>query len=245
MLKTAAIATTLLFAFVPACTSSSDDDLIFEEDGGKADSTRPVGTFQRELPAGEAGFTRLTLNEDRTYSASQELVTCDSDCTDSFSGTYRFASSQGRKYIVLYNGGDWWYSFEYKLDGDNLSLRDTAGDDWFDLMRSAGGLSLDADDNGGTFEVTAGQDVVLQLAANPSSGYDWKVTQTDRTFGYPTVAFEADTSGRIGSGGLSTFTWKTSGPLSYVGAHSVTLEYRRSSGPASQTFQFTVDVVAP
>jgi predicted secreted protein len=247
-MKTFAISALLVALAAPGCISSSDDDLVFEAGDGKADSTRPFGRFERPLQQGDAGFTMLQLNEDKTYEASQELVRCEpGNCTDAFSGTFRWASSNGKKYVVLYNEGDWWYSFEYKLNGDELALRDKGGTEWFTMMRARDGLELDAGDNGGHFEVSEGDDVVLRLAANPTTGYDWKVTSTDRTFGYPTTTFTRDSSGAIGSGGMDTFTWKTSGVLSQVGTHNVKMEYRRSwdtTSPAANFYEFTVDVVA-
>jgi predicted secreted protein len=98
--------------------------------------------------------------------------------------------------------------------------------------------------NGKTFNVTEGDDVVLTLPANLTTGYDWVVTSTDRSFGYPTKSFKVDSSA-IGSGGMRTFTWKTRAPFSLVGSHRVELAYKRSweSGSA-KTFAFTVKVLA-
>lgn len=49
----------------------------------------------------------------------------------------------------------------------------------------------DADD-GKTFNVTKGQNVLVKLSANPTAGYKWVVASTDRTFGYPaTDKFQA------------------------------------------------------
>ena len=44
---------------------------------------------------------------------------------------------------------------------------------------------LTKDDNGRTVRVTLGTDLVVKLPANSSTGYAWKVTRTDRSFGYP------------------------------------------------------------
>lgn len=124
-----------------ACTTSSaDDDLTFDPADGKADGiARPYGMFERTLGSGDDGFTLLNLNEDKTYDASQQLVRCDpGKCTDAFSGTYRFASSQGNHYIVLYKDGDKWYSFQYELSGDTLKLRYTDSAAWFTMTRATG-----------------------------------------------------------------------------------------------------------
>lgn len=247
-MKTAAAFASLILAFaVPACTSSPDDDLTYETDGGKEDAARPFGHFERELANGDAGFTMLDLREDRTYDASQELVNCEPGaCTDAFSGTYKFAASGGKKYVVLLNEGDPWYSFEYKLSGETLKLRETGTTTWFSMteVAAASALQLDDGDNNGSFDVAAGSDVVLKLSANATTGYKWKVTSTDRSFGYPTEDYVVS-GPATGSGGTSIFTWKTTGPFPLTGAHSVTLEYRRpweTTGPAAKTFKFTVNV---
>jgi inhibitor of cysteine peptidase len=248
MTKTMALPAIAL-ALVSACAGSSEDDsLKLEEDGGKTDVVRPFGTWERTLAQDEAGFTYLDLREDKTYGASQELVRCEiGECTDEFGGTFRFASSNGKPYIVLYNDGDWWYSFEYKMATDSLSLRHTGTSRWFTMTRDTGRLELGESDDGGTFTVQEGDDVVLSLPANPSTGYSWVVTATDRSFGYPEETFEAD-SGATGSGGTSTFTWKTSGPFNLIGPHTVKLEYKRpwdTTNPPEDTFTFTVDIWAP
>ena len=99
---------------------------------------------------------------------------------------------------------------------------------------------------GKTIKVKEGQDLTLALPGNPTTGYQWKVISTDRTFGYPTEKFSPGGPG-VGSGGTSQFVWKTkNGPLSMVGKHQVTLEYARPFGartPDTKTFSFTVDVV--
>ena len=40
-------------------------------------------------------------------------------------------------------------------------------------------------DDGKTVTVTEGQNLVVKLQSNPTTGYKWKVVSTDRTFGYP------------------------------------------------------------
>jgi inhibitor of cysteine peptidase len=244
MLRTLLLSVVLLLA-TNACTESEqDDDLVLEDDGGKADVARPYGTFHRALGADE-GFTELTINEDRTFSALSVLAGCDPTiCVDRepLAGTYRFARSHGNPYIVFYLDG-LTASFQYELDGDSLKLRETGTDEWIEMVRVAV-LELDESDDGGTFDVVEGDDVVVRLTSNPATGYDWQVVTTDRTFGYPTTAFEP-ASLATGSGGKRVLTWKTKGYLSLVGTHSVTLAYRRSwetNVPPASTFTFTVDV---
>src|SRR4051812_41200130 len=40
-------------------------------------------------------------------------------------------------------------------------------------------------DAGKVVQVVEGQDFVLELGANASTGYQWKVTKTNRSFAYP------------------------------------------------------------
>ncbi len=104
-------------------------------------------------------------------------------------------------------------------------------------------ITLDAADDGKTVNAKAGQPIVVELASNPTTGFDWQVISTDRTFGYPTREFHASSTA-VGSGGNTRLTWKTDGPLSLVGRHTVKLGYRRSweSVPPAKTFSFTVNV---
>jgi inhibitor of cysteine peptidase len=107
------------------------------------------------------------------------------------------------------------------------------------------GATLTEGDNGGSVTVTEGQSVVLTLSANPTTGYDWVVTSTDKTFGYPKTKFTAD-SQKVGSGGIDKMTWSTKSPLSMVGTHHVELAYKRSWEKSSlKTFKFDVVVKAP
>lgn len=251
MMKTAAALSALVLAFaVPGCTGSPDDDLTFETDGGKADSVRPYGHFERAFAQGEDGYSLLELREDRTYDAvelddSQQLASCDpAGCTYAYNGTYRFASSHGKPYVVLYDGDDHLASFEYKLSGDALELRTAGTSSWFTMTQTPAGLELDDSDNNGTFNVTAGDDVVVKLAANATTGYSWIVKSTDRSFGYPEEDYVVD-GPATGSGGTSIFTWKTTGPFPLTGAHTVNLEYRRpwdTTSAPEKTFKFTVNV---
>jgi inhibitor of cysteine peptidase len=109
-------------------------------------------------------------------------------------------------------------------------------------------LSLTDADNGKTVTLTKGQSLLVKLQSNPTTGYKWSVTSTDRTFGYPaSESFLKNGDGPVGSGGLQRLTWKTNSPLDMVGTHKVKLEYKRSwetNVAAAKTFTFTVKIVA-
>lgn len=81
---------------------------------------------------------------------------------------------------------------------------------------------------GMTLTYTEGKSVVIALASNPTTGYDWAVTATDKSFGYPTVAYTKSSSA-TGSGGTTKLTWATKSALgSLVGTHTVELSYQRA-----------------
>lgn len=110
-------------------------------------------------------------------------------------------------------------------------------------------LQLTDADDGRTVTVTKGQNILVKLSANPTTGYSWVVASTNRTFGYPASdRFVAAPAGAVGAGGIQRFMWKTSSALDMVGTHSVRLEYKRpwenNIAPA-KTFTFTVNVVDP
>jgi inhibitor of cysteine peptidase len=118
-----------------------------------------------------------------------------------------------------------------------------------DELRS---LSLTEADDGKTVTVTKGQNILVKLQANPTTGYKWVVASTDRTFGYPSSdrftqpRASADTSAPVGGGGLQRLTWKTSSVLDMVGSHTVKLEYKRpweTNVAPAKAFTFTVIIV--
>ena len=126
----------------------------------------------------------------------------------------------------------------YKRSWEKSSLKTFT----FDVIVKAAAVHVDESDAGKTIAVKAGQDIIVALASNPSTGYSWTVSSTDKSFGYPeTVAFVPD-SNAVGSGGVDVLTWKTTDPFA-LGTHHVTLAYKRSwDKTAAKTFAFTVDV---
>lgn len=119
-----------------------------------------------------------------------------------------------------------------------------------DELRS---LQLTDADDGRTVTVTKGQNILVKLSANPSTGYQWVVAATNRTFGYPAsdrfvASAAAAPAGAVGSGGVQRLVWKTSSVLDMVGTHSVRLEYKRpweNNVAPAKTFSFTVNIVEP
>jgi inhibitor of cysteine peptidase len=109
-------------------------------------------------------------------------------------------------------------------------------------------ILIEQNDNGKTFDAEVGQDVIVRLSANPSTGYQWQVVAVDRTIGYPAATYFTPDSDRPGTGGTVEFVWKTDGFLSVVGSHTMVLEYRRpweTDGEPADSFSFTVVVSEP
>ncbi len=98
-------------------------------------------------------------------------------------------------------------------------------------------------DNGKTIEVTVGQSFSIQLASNPSTGYQWIVRSVDRTLGQPKESFKSS-DGAVGSGGKQRFRWSTKSPLNLEGRHTIELAYQRSweTADSAKTFSVTVNI---
>jgi predicted secreted protein len=98
--------------------------------------------------------------------------------------------------------------------------------------------------HGTTLTVQKGDLLVLELAANPTTGYDWHVTRTTRSFGYPTATFVSE-SEAAGGGGATVLTWDTSSPFVSSGTTTeIEVQYMRDweDCPPQKTVAFTVVV---
>lgn len=137
--------------------------------------------------------------------------------------------------------------FYLKREGGLTGMAFIYGPFKLEKNASVGQVAIHDIDNGRTVTVKKGEDLVVSLASNPSTGYSWKVTQTSRSFGYPakTEYLDGQTARAIGSGGTEQFTWKTAGIFPPAGAtYPVTMEYKRGdNGAPAKTFQFNVKVV--
>lgn len=101
------------------------------------------------------------------------------------------------------------------------------GASWL-VAETLGGVStitLDEGDNGRTVPMTAGNDVIVSLPGNPTTGYGWEVAIAD-----PSVVKESQpvaymaSSSLVGSGGTYTFQYRTL----KAGRTDITFVYRRS-----------------
>ena len=100
--------------------------------------------------------------------------------------------------------------------------------------------------NGKTVDVQVGRSFTIGLSSNASTGYRWRVKSVDRTIGQPKESSVPGDSSRPGSAGTQKFTWKTTGPLNYIGKHVIELEYQRpwaETAPPAKTFKVTINIV--
>lgn len=84
---------------------------------------------------------------------------------------------------------------------------------------------LSAADNGSHINMRVGEQIVITLEDNPSTGYTWEAKDLDTGMftiaGEPT--FISSNPGQVGSGGTLTLSFKAEKP----GTGSLTLVYRR------------------
>ena len=111
-----------------------------------------------------------------------------------------------------------------------------------DSRENSDAVSIGQGDDGATIDVTEGQLIVLELPSDPSTGFEWVVVQTDRSFGYP---FKTDHVPDGESQELTVMQWHSKSLLgSLIGEHTVRLEYSRDD-VVDDTFSFTAKIAAP
>jgi inhibitor of cysteine peptidase len=111
------------------------------------------------------------------------------------------------------------------------------------VVRGSGGVrTLGEDDDGAVVEVAVGEQIVLELEGNATTGYTWAVTAVDPAIlapaGDPDYQSESDADG---AGGTYTFRFDAVGP----GETEVVLKYFPSweePSATAGTFTFTAVV---
>jgi inhibitor of cysteine peptidase len=103
-------------------------------------------------------------------------------------------------------------------------------------------VKIGADANGQTIELTTGQKLVLSLESNPTTGFDWEVSEIDEAVikqsGDSKFKSESDL---MGAGGVRTFTFEAVA----AGTSTLKLIYHRSwekDIPPEQEFIVTINV---
>ncbi len=107
-------------------------------------------------------------------------------------------------------------------------------------------VTATADNNGQNVKAVVGGRLVLSLASNLTTGFDWKITAIDpailKQVGESTYKQDTSAPGKIGVGGTRIWNFD----VKAAGSTTLTLEYRRAwepaSEPAGKTFTITVEV---
>lgn len=109
-----------------------------------------------------------------------------------------------------------------------------------DSSADSGAIVVSQAQNGGTIAPAAGETFTVQLAGNPTTGYEWTVAQIDAAYLRLADSSYAADSSAVGSGGVYTFQFETLQP----GATTLGLVYRRSweTTAADQAFTLTVNI---
>ena len=105
---------------------------------------------------------------------------------------------------------------------------------------SADALVVTQAQDGETVELVKGKTLTVELAGNPTTGYEWTLARIDAAFLRLADSSYAPDSSAIGSGGLYAFRFEAL----HAGATTLGLVYRRSWEPtdADPTFTLTVNI---
>jgi inhibitor of cysteine peptidase len=106
-----------------------------------------------------------------------------------------------------------------------------------------GPVRVDATADHTTVRLTKGQALIVSLEGNPTTGFDWKVTETPPAqLAVAADSFESSaTTGVVGAGGTRVLTYTAAA----AGTGVLDLEYVRAwekGVPAERTFRLTVVV---
>jgi inhibitor of cysteine peptidase len=104
---------------------------------------------------------------------------------------------------------------------------------------SADSVTATREQNGQTLELAQGQTLMVELAGNPTTGYEWAVDQADATrLRLAESSYKPDSSA-VGAGGLYTFRFEAL----ESGSTPLVLVYRRSWEPRPiETWSLTVTI---
>ena len=112
-------------------------------------------------------------------------------------------------------------------------------------LKGEDGLVLDKEANGKTVTAQVGQQVLIKLRGNPTTGYQWSVAKIEgeavEAVGEPKYEIDKGAEGRLGAGGTYTFTFKAV----KAGQAALRLRYARvweKKKPPAETFALTVEV---
>ena len=101
-------------------------------------------------------------------------------------------------------------------------------------------IELSQKDSGTTLQVTQGDELVISLESNPTTGYSWaesKSSQAGDVLQLGSKKYESE-SDAIGAGGVETWTYKAVG----AGTADLELDYLRPFEPDKIAGKFTLTV---
>jgi inhibitor of cysteine peptidase len=106
-------------------------------------------------------------------------------------------------------------------------------------------MTLGEADAGRTVDVSAGQEILIRLPANRTTGYSWALVSPDAgKLGRPTGSVytpDSTAAGMAGAGGIESWTFKAN----QSGEEELRFEYRRPfelDTPPAKTVSFTIRV---
>jgi inhibitor of cysteine peptidase len=104
----------------------------------------------------------------------------------------------------------------------------------------AADLTLTVEDNGGSFDVSQGDRIRIELASNPTTGFEWAVDNINPSvLRYEGAMYEADDTSLVGQGGTQRITFQAINP----GESVIQLKYWRSwEGDDSVVDRFEITV---
>ncbi len=104
---------------------------------------------------------------------------------------------------------------------------------------SAATVTVTQAQNGGTVALAVGETLVVQLAGNPTTGYEWTIATIDAAFLQALGSTYAADSDALGAGGTYTFRFRAM----QAGTTTLALAYRRAWEPAAiETFTLAVNI---
>ena len=101
-------------------------------------------------------------------------------------------------------------------------------------------IELSQKDSGTTLQVTQGDELVISLESNPTTGYSWaesKSSQASDVLQLVSKKYESE-SDAIGAGGIETWTYKAVG----AGTANLELDYLRPFEPDNIVGKFVLTV---
>lgn len=259
----------LAIALAAGCVAEEDAADGWLDPGGKADdgSGYPAVIIDEsgdgqlfDVLDGQEVIVRLPLNPTTGY----QWVVAETDRTFGYPNTTEFAESSraagrgGFALLVWKTGalvpmiGRHTVVLELRRVWEDPRVTAAARSFTFtvDIQRDGPpAIVIEEGDEGGSFELIQGQDIIVRLTSNPTTGYEWIVVATDRTLGHPAHINQVPSSESTGGGGYTELVWDTDTPLDLTGEHRVLLELRRSWEPPEiasvRSFGFSVEIHSP